>query len=158
MLRDRLGDALAALEPSGQELVGVSPVGGRTRWAARLPAGAARLEQHPVRLPVRVIDSADLAGYPVGVLDPAGQPDRVVAVAGLSDQLGPAVIAVAGPLDDLAEDAGQQLAHPYRLGHATSPGAGISGTIRSPGACSASSSAGSRRRPEVARMMAATWW
>ena len=47
----------------------------------------------------------------VGVLDPAGQADRVVAVAGLGDQLGPAVIAVAGPVHDLPEDAGQQLAH-----------------------------------------------
>ena len=56
MLADRLGDALAALEPGGQELVGVGPVGGRTRRAAGLPAGAARLEQHPVRLPLAVVD------------------------------------------------------------------------------------------------------
>ena len=45
-----------------------------------------------------------------------------------------------------------------RSGHAASPGAGIPGTTRSPGACSASSSAGSARSPLVARMMAATWW
>ena len=51
----------------------------------------------------------------------------MVAVAGLGDQLGPAVIAVAGPVHDLPEDAGEQLAHPDRLGHATSPGAGIGG-------------------------------
>jgi hypothetical protein len=54
------------------------------------------------------------------VLDPAGQADRVVAVAGLSDQLSPAVIAMAGPVDDLAEHAGQQLAHPDRLAHVDS--------------------------------------
>jgi hypothetical protein len=50
MLSYRLGDALAALEPGGQELVGVGPVGGRTRRAAGLPPGAAGFEQHPVRL------------------------------------------------------------------------------------------------------------
>src|SRR5512132_2177741 len=99
MLADAVGDALAALEPSGQELVGVGPVGGRTRRAARLPAGAARLQQHPIRLPPRVVDGADLAGCAVGVLDAAGQTDRVVAVAGLSDQLGPPRIAVPGPVD-----------------------------------------------------------
>jgi hypothetical protein len=57
-----LGDALATLEPSGQELVGVGPVGGRTGWAARLPPGATRLEQHPVRLSPAVVDGADLPG------------------------------------------------------------------------------------------------
>jgi hypothetical protein len=29
-----LGDALAALQPGGEELVGIRPIGGRTRWAA----------------------------------------------------------------------------------------------------------------------------
>jgi hypothetical protein len=72
MLPDRLGDAFAALQPSRQELVGVGPVGGRARRAARLPPGAARLEQHPVRLPPRVVHGADLPGVAVGVLDPAG--------------------------------------------------------------------------------------
>jgi hypothetical protein len=43
-----------------------------------------------------VVHGADLTGLPVGVVDPAGQADRVVAVAGLSDQLGPPLIAVAG--------------------------------------------------------------
>ena len=52
MLRDAVGDALAALETGGEELVGVGPVGGRTRGAAGLAAGAAGLEQHPVRLPL----------------------------------------------------------------------------------------------------------
>jgi hypothetical protein len=56
------GDALAALEPGREELVGISPVGGRKRRAARLPPGAARLQQHPIRLPLRVVDGADLAG------------------------------------------------------------------------------------------------
>jgi hypothetical protein len=153
-----LGDALAALEPGGEELVGISPVGGRTRRAAGLPPGAARLQQHPVRLPLTVVDGADLARPLVGVLDPAGQADGVVAVAGLGDQLGPPRIAGAGPVDQLSQDTGEQLPHPDRLRHATSPGAGTSGTTRRPGACSASSSIGSARSPVVARMTAATWW
>jgi hypothetical protein len=118
VLADAVGDALAALEAGGQELVGVGPVGGRTRWAAGLAAGAARLEQHPIRLPVGVIDGADLAGCAVGLVDPAGQADGVVAVAGLGDQLGPPLIAVAGPLDHLLQDVGEQLAHANRPGHA----------------------------------------
>ena len=61
-------DALAALEPGGEELVGIGPIGGGTGRAAGLPAGAAGLEQHPVWLPLRVIGGADLAGGPVGVL------------------------------------------------------------------------------------------
>jgi hypothetical protein len=40
-----------------------------------------------------------------------------VAVAGLGDQLGPPLIAVTGPVHDLGQDAGEQLAHPGRLGH-----------------------------------------
>ena len=88
----------------------------------------------------------------------AGQADRVVAVAGLGDQLGPPVIAVTSPVDDLPEDAGEQLAYANRLGHATSPGVGIPGTTRSAGFCSASSTPGSVRSPALARMMAATWW
>jgi hypothetical protein len=154
----RLGDALAALEPRGEELVGVGAVGGRTRWAAGLAAGAARLQEHPVRLPVGVVDGADLAALAVGLVDAAGQADRVVAVAGLGDQLRPPLIARAGPVHQLPEDAGEQLAHANRVGHAASPGAGIGGTTRSPGACSASSAAGSARSPVVARTMAATCW
>src|SRR5918993_4715662 len=89
MLADAVGDALAALEAGGQELVGVGPVGGRTRRAAGLPPSAARLEQHPIGLPLAVIDSADLAGLAVGVVDAAGEADGVVAVAGLGDLLSP---------------------------------------------------------------------
>jgi hypothetical protein len=89
------------------------------------------------------------------VLDATSEADRVVAVAGLGDQLGPPVIAVAGPLDHLPQDTGEQLPHSGRLVHATSPGFG---TTRSPGARSANSTAGSTHNPAVARMMAATWW
>jgi hypothetical protein len=120
MPRHGLGDALAALEASGQELIGIRAVGGRTRRAAGLPAGAARLEQDPIRLPLGVVHLPDLAGLAVGVLDPAGQPDRVMAVAGLGDQLGPAVVALAGPIHDLSQHPRQQLAHPGRVAHAVS--------------------------------------
>jgi hypothetical protein len=154
MLANRLGDTLAALEPGRQELVGVGPVDGRTGRAAGLQPGATGLQQYTVRLPATVVDGADLARLAVGLLDPSGQPDRVVAVAGLGDQLGPAVTAVPGPLDQLAEE---QLPHPGRLGHATSPGAGMGGTARSPGAWAASNSPGSARSPELACTMAATW-
>src|SRR5215211_1162460 len=158
MLRHRLGDALATFEAGGQELIGIRPVGRRTRRTAGLPPSAARLEQHPVRLPLGVVHLPNLTRGPVGVLDPAGQADRMVTVAGLSDQLHPALIALAGAVHDLAEDAGQQFAHDNRVGHAAPSGAGIGGTTRSPGACSASRAAGSARRPVLARTMAATWW
>src|SRR4029453_5951749 len=97
MPSNRLRHALAAPEPGGKELVGVSPVGGRTRRAAGLPPGAASLEQHSVRLPLRVVPPPDLASRPVGLLNPSGQADRVVAVAALRNQLHPAVITGPGP-------------------------------------------------------------
>jgi hypothetical protein len=71
MRGDRLGHALTTLEPSGEELVGISSVGGRTRRAPGLPAGAASLEQHPVRLSLCVVHLPDLAALAVGLLDPA---------------------------------------------------------------------------------------
>jgi hypothetical protein len=157
MLVDRLRDALAALEPGGQQLVGISPVGGRTRRAPGLPAGAAGLQQHAVRLPVAVIDLPDFAGLAVGVLDPSGQADRVVAVAGLGDEFGPARVAVPGPLDDLGQHTRQDLAYPGRLAHAASPLPSARRSRATP-ATGASRSAGSARRPVVARMIAATWW
>src|SRR5215211_8805408 len=100
-----LGNTLAALKAGGEQLRGVGPIGGRTRRAPGLSAGAARLEQHPVRLLLGVVHRPDLTGPPVGVLDAAGEADRVVAVAGLGDQLHPAVKALAGPVHDLAQDA-----------------------------------------------------
>ena len=90
------------------------------------------------------------------MLDPAGEADGVVAVAGLGDQLGPPRITMAGPVHDLGQDAGEQLAHANRLRHAASSGTRIGGTTRSPGACWASTTAGSARSPVVARMTAAT--
>jgi hypothetical protein len=121
MLVDRLGDALAALQPGGEQLIGIGPVGGRTRGTARLPAGATRLQQHAVRLPAAVIDLADLTSLAVRLLDPPDEADRVMAVAGLGHELGPPVIAVPGPLHNLGQHPRQDLTHPDRLAHAASP-------------------------------------
>jgi hypothetical protein len=105
MTGDRLGDALAAPKPGGQQVELVGLVGRRAGGADRGPAVAAGFEEGGVRLPASVIDRADLAALRVGVLDGAPQPHRVDAVAGLGDQLHPAVIAGAGPVDDLLKDA-----------------------------------------------------
>jgi hypothetical protein len=45
----------------------------------------------------------------------------MVTVAGLGDQLHPAVIALAGPIHHLTEDTVQQLAHANRPRHAALP-------------------------------------
>src|SRR4029453_18318888 len=153
-----VGDALAAPQPGGQELVAVGLVGRRAGGTHRHPSVAAGFQEGGVRLPVGRVNRADFARGSVGVLDPAAQPHRAGAVAGGRHLLGPAVIAGAGTVDHLLQDAREQLAQPDRPGHAASPGAGMSGTTRSPGACPANSSAGSARSPVVARMMAATWW
>src|SRR5436309_8340143 len=63
----------------------------------------------------------DLAGLPVGLLDPPGQPDRVMAVAGLGDQLHPAVIVRTGPSDGLSHHLRQDLTDVNRLGHVGPP-------------------------------------
>src|SRR4029453_4467626 len=155
MPADRLGDALAAAQAGGEQVELVGLVGGRAGGTHRGPAVPAGLQEGGVRLPLGRVDGADLAGLWVGVVDSAAQAHRVGAVAGRGALLGPPLIARAGPVDDLLEDAGQQLPDLDGLGHAASPG---SGTTRSPGACSFDSSAGSARSPIVARMMAATWW
>jgi hypothetical protein len=153
-----LGDALAAAQPGGEELEAVGLVGRRTRGAHRRPPVAAGLEEGGIRLAVGRIDGADLARLRVGMLDPAAQPHRMGAVAGGRDLLGPPRIAVPGPVHDFGQDAGEQLAHANRVGHAAPSGAGMSGTTRSPGAWLASNAAGSALSPAVARTMAATWW
>jgi hypothetical protein len=81
--------------------------------------GCRTLKEHSVRLPLGVVDRADFASRAVGVLDPPGEADRVVAVAGLGDQLGPAVVAVAGPVHDLGQHPGST--SPTRAGLVTGP-------------------------------------
>ena len=129
MLTDAVRDALAPLKAGGEQLVGVGSIGGCAGWALGLAAGAARLKEHSVRLSLGVIDRADFAGRAVGVLDPAGQADGVVAVAGLGDQLGPPVVAVPGAVHDLGQHPWEHVAHAGRVGHA-----GSSSTSRSVGA------------------------
>jgi hypothetical protein len=103
---DRLGDALAAPEAGGQELEAVGLVGRRAGGADRHPPVATRLQEGGVRLPVGRIDRADLARLGVGVVDPAAKADRVGAVAGGGDLLGPAVIAGTSPGDGLGHHSG----------------------------------------------------
>src|SRR5215218_6292912 len=154
-----VGDALAAFQPSGKELIAVGLVGRRAGRAHRGPTVAAGLQEGGVGLPVSRIQSAALLGRRIDLIDRPAQPNRVGAVAGGRDLLGPAVIAGTGPGDGLGHHSRQQLSDLDRLAHATSPGADTWGTIRKPGgATSASSSAGSRRSAALARMMAATWW
>jgi hypothetical protein len=126
MRGDGLGHALAALQAGGQQLVGVGPVGGGTGRAPGLPPGATRLQQHPIRLALGVVDLPDFAGLAVGVLNPAGQPDGVMAVAGLGDQLDPPLIALAGPVHDLGQHPREHVTDAGRVGHA-----GSSSTSRS---------------------------
>jgi hypothetical protein len=85
MPADGLGDAFAASQAPLEELVGVGPVDLGTGWAAGRPAGAARLEQHPVRLPGRVDHRGGFPAGAVDVVDATDQPDRALAVAGGPD-------------------------------------------------------------------------
>ena len=107
MAGHRLGDALAATQPSGEEVELVGLVGRRAGRADRSPPITARLQEGGVRLPVGRVDGADLTRLRVGVVDPAAQAHRVGAVAGGGHLLGPAVIAGASAVDHLLEDAWQ---------------------------------------------------
>jgi hypothetical protein len=158
MAGHRLADTLAAPQTSGEEVELVGLVGRRAGRTNRGPPIAAGLEQRGVRLPVGRVHGADLTRLWIGMLNPTAQPHRVDAVASGRDLLDPPLIARTSPVNDLLEDARQQLPDHHGLGHATSSGAGIPGRTRSPGACSASSSAGSVRSCAVARTTAATWW
>jgi hypothetical protein len=71
MAGDRRGDALAAGQAGPQELVGVGPVDLGTGRAAGGPAGAARLQQQPIRLLGRVEHSPGFPGVGVDVVDAA---------------------------------------------------------------------------------------
>ena len=117
MPADRPGDALAASQPGGQELEAVGLIGGRAGGAHGRSAVAAGLQQGGVRLPVGRVHGPDLARRGVGVLDPAAQPHRMRAVAGRGDLLGPPLITSAGLVNDLLENARQQLPDLDGLAH-----------------------------------------
>jgi xanthine/uracil/vitamin C permease (AzgA family) len=85
MLADRLRDALAAAQASGDQVPSVPAVGLGAGRANTGPAVPARLEQYPVRLMLGSVGLADFAGTLVGLVDAAGQPDRVGAVGGPVD-------------------------------------------------------------------------
>src|SRR5215211_9027162 len=78
---DRYSDACAADHARLDELVGVSPIHLGTRRATGGPAGAARLEQQPVRLPGGVEHRPGFPPGGVDVVDAAHQADRSLAVA-----------------------------------------------------------------------------
>jgi hypothetical protein len=77
-----IGNALAARQPGPDELEGVGAVDAGPRLAARRPAGAARLQQHPVRLASLSKKAAGLPGGRVDLVDPAVQAHRLLAAAG----------------------------------------------------------------------------
>jgi hypothetical protein len=93
------GDSLAAVQTGPHQLVGVGPVSGGTRGAARLAPVAAGSQEHRVGLVGGVVDLADLAGGPVDVHGATGQADRVGAVAGGGDLLLPAAELRPGGAD-----------------------------------------------------------
>ena len=113
----RVGDALATSEAGGQELELVGLIGRRAGGTDRHPPIATRLQEGGVRLPVGVVDRADLTGPWVGVVDPATQPNRMGAVAGRGDLFHPAVIAGTGPSDGLGHHLRQQLADQDGFAH-----------------------------------------
>jgi len=79
---DGVGNALAAHKAGPDELESVGAVHAGARRAARRAAGAAGLQQHPVRLAFAVEEAAGLAGGGVDLVDPTVQPHRLLAVAG----------------------------------------------------------------------------
>jgi hypothetical protein len=97
MAADRFGNALAASHAGRDELVGIGPVHLGTRRAAGGSAGAARLQQQPIRLPGRVVHGLCFPGLGVDVVDAADQPDRSLAVAGGPDLTSPLCVAVRAP-------------------------------------------------------------
>src|SRR5262245_17599011 len=75
MLRDGLGDALAAAQPGCDELVRIAAVSLRARPADGLAPVATRLAQHAVRLAVRAPDDLPVSAA-AARLDRAAQPNR----------------------------------------------------------------------------------
>ncbi len=96
-------DALAAGKARAKELVGVGAVDLGAGWASCGPAGAARLEQHPIRLTGRVEHGVGFAGLGVDVINAAQQAHGSLAVAGGADLSPPLGVA------DRVAAAGAQL-------------------------------------------------
>jgi hypothetical protein len=140
MRPDRGGDSLAAFQAGSHQLVGVGPVGGGARRAARLAPVAAGREQHGVGLVGGVVDLADLAGRSVDVHGAAGQADRVGAVAGGGELLLPAAkLRPGGSGHQVLGDQPERRRHPRHLlallaeARDGRPGAGSAGPGRRPG-------------------------
>ena len=82
MLRDGLRDALAAGQPSTDELAGVALVDLGAGRAHGLAPVAARGQQHPAGLGSGVVDGREFTGGQVDSVDAAPELDRVGAAAG----------------------------------------------------------------------------
>jgi hypothetical protein len=93
MVGHRCRHALAAAQPGGDELEGVSPVDLGARTAARRLPGPAPLEQDPIRLPLGREGLADLPAHGVDLVDAADEPHRPGAVARRPCLLGPPLVA-----------------------------------------------------------------
>ena len=102
----RFGHSLATGQPGPDELVGVGPVGLRTRRAHGRAAVAARDVDRLVRQVLGVQAVEDLAGDGVDVTDGATQPNRPNAASGSQGSGQPAVIVVpGGALEQLDAEA-----------------------------------------------------
>src|SRR6266511_1845878 len=93
MLGDAYRDALPAAQACGDQVPCVAAVDLAARAAARGAPVAAGLEGHAVRFGLAAIDAPHLARGEVGLVDPADEPHRLLAVAGLPDLLGPTPIS-----------------------------------------------------------------
>jgi hypothetical protein len=80
-----LGDALAARQPSADELVGVGAVHLGARWAAGSSAGLTRNRQDSTGLVDGRITVQQFPGGSIDVIDAAAQQDRLGAPACLPD-------------------------------------------------------------------------
>src|SRR5262249_43817088 len=85
VLSDGIGDALAALEASGDHVPRVPLVHARAAGTYRLAPVAARDVQHPERLGGSVVAGSRLARGEVDSADFAAQPDGVGAATGHGD-------------------------------------------------------------------------
>ncbi len=147
---DGVRDALAAAEAGGDQMPAVDPVDLGAGPADGGPPAPAGLQQHLVGFAAGVEDARDGAG---GFLDGQGlpgQPDRVGAVAGVADLVGPPQVAVGvgGPAQDVAEGAGREVGvrHGDCTGCATAVGTAALGCLRRASARAARSASWSSSR------------
>src|SRR6266498_450844 len=108
MLGDAGRDALAAAQARGDQMPSIPPVDLAARPAAGRAPVAAGLEGHAVRFALAAVDAPHLARGEVGLVDPADEPHRLLAVAGLPDLLRPATVSggIGGSREQLLDGRG----------------------------------------------------